>query len=45
MFLRALALSLTLALPVAAEAICDPPSSTRLTVTGVAAAAIAGLDR
>ena len=37
MFLRALALSLTLALPVAAEAICDPPSGTRLTVTGVAA--------
>jgi hypothetical protein len=37
MFLRALALSLAFALPAAAEAICDPPRGTRLTVTGVAA--------
>jgi uncharacterized protein YraI len=36
MFLRALALSLAFALPAAAEAICDPPRGTRLTVTGVA---------
>jgi SH3-like domain-containing protein len=42
MFLRALAptflvLTLLAALPAAAEAICDPPRGTRLTVTGVAA--------
>jgi hypothetical protein len=37
MLLRALALTLLTALPAAAEAICDPPRGTRLTVTGVAA--------
>jgi hypothetical protein len=37
MLFRALFLSLLTALPAAAEAICDPPRGTRLTVTGVAA--------
>jgi hypothetical protein len=37
MLLRALALALSFALPAAAEAICDPPKGTRLTVSGVAA--------
>jgi hypothetical protein len=36
MLLRLLALTLLTALPAAAEAICDPPRGTRLTVTGVA---------
>jgi SH3-like domain-containing protein len=37
MFLRVLALTLAFALPAAAEAICDPPRGTALTVSGVAA--------
>jgi SH3-like domain-containing protein len=37
MFFRALALCLTLAVPAEAEAICDPPRGTALSVTGVAA--------
>jgi uncharacterized protein YgiM (DUF1202 family) len=37
MLLRALALTILTTLPAAAEAICDPPRGTRLTVTGVAA--------
>jgi hypothetical protein len=37
MFARTLALCISLALPAGAEAICDPPQGTRLSVSGVAA--------